>query len=252
VWKSSAALILFAPLLLTGCRGVYLLSWEIPAGFTGWVRVKYSDPACARQGKDWFRQVIRVAPDGTACTDLDLNATTINDYFRINETGERVSEIRETHWGEGGLVWGGKIDLEVQQREYFVGTEVEFRDPLSRHREGWSGAPITNGPGVNFEIPAGYHGSVEVSFGDTSCEGSRLEGQRLVVAVSSGGRGCSSAHRMPSEGPIVYFELKEDGRKTQLLWTGLDPAQGRIMHESARRDGSRFAFSVLAKPIGSE
>jgi hypothetical protein len=252
VWKNKLLLGLALFLLASSCQRVYFLDWEIPSSFEGWVRVKYNMTACPRSEGDWFSHVIRIGSDGTACTALDLTATTISDYFRVDEGGKRVEEIKETHWGEGGRLWGDRVDLAAQQREFFVGQEADFRDPLRRHREGWAGEQITDGPGVNFEIPAGYHGPVEVTFGDGACSGSRFEGERLVVLVPAHGQGCSTALRMPTEGPIVYLELAPDGNKKPLLWSGLDPDQGRIVHERTRRDGSRFAFSVLPKLTGSK
>jgi len=72
--------------------------------------------------------VIPINSDGRCFTSSALEYGWAKDtYFFV---GKSRSEIRETEWGGGGLIWGGSIGGAQGKPEgetFFVGTEDQFK-----------------------------------------------------------------------------------------------------------------------------
>jgi len=93
------------------------MRYELPAGYRGWVIVKYEDPTCPPMRSQGFYWVIRISPGGRACTSSEtLHGWTYHRLEYVDPDGTRaVAPGRLISYGnKGGLL--------------FIGTEEELRD----------------------------------------------------------------------------------------------------------------------------
>lgn len=111
--------------------------YELPAGFRGWVYVAEDVPACprlnVRDGVTYFR----IAADGTACTSgAQLPGAYVARHVYLDENR---TELKQTGWDSGGMIWGGYSHAVEQGGKrfrgsgFFVGTEMEFRTSPVQH-----------------------------------------------------------------------------------------------------------------------
>jgi hypothetical protein len=106
--------------------------YEIPEGFTGWVSIEFGASNCPPLSKRDGKLIVPIGCDGRCCTSSELEYGWAKDtYFFV---GKSRSEIRDTGWGGGGLIWGGSIGSAQQQgkpervsENFFVGTEDQFK-----------------------------------------------------------------------------------------------------------------------------
>jgi hypothetical protein len=58
--------------------------YEVPAGFVGWVRIKYGDPSCAALPLSEGQAVRRISPSGVLCTNTPFReGWGPNRYFEV-------------------------------------------------------------------------------------------------------------------------------------------------------------------------
>ena len=115
---------------LAGCEKTRTACiYEIPEGFTGWVRIEYgrtnSPPLIKRDGKFVFQ----IGTDGRLCTSSQPEYGWAKDaYYYV---GKSRTELAATGWGGGGLIWAGSIGGVQGERDthetFFVGTEAQFK-----------------------------------------------------------------------------------------------------------------------------
>jgi hypothetical protein len=86
-----------------GC-GNQIFTFEIPDGYTGWVKVEFGVASC-HDAKTEIRTTINVRANGTACTSVRSYPKTawFSRFFYVN-AGKRT-ELRATGWWKGGMIW---------------------------------------------------------------------------------------------------------------------------------------------------
>ncbi len=108
-----------------GC-GDRILTFEIPQGYAGWVRVQFGVAGC-QDSKTEIRTTIKVRADGTACTSVRAYPKTawFSKFFYV-KNGKRTAQLRPTGWGEGGMIWAESTEIDGHEYRFFVGTEKQF------------------------------------------------------------------------------------------------------------------------------
>lgn len=128
--------------LITGLAAILLAScgetrsrsiFEIPEGYKGWVEVRFGRAECPTVLEGAAGRVFRIPRSGVLCTSsLRDTGVARDEYFYVGD-GRKV--IKESGWGEGGLIWGGVYAGRggVGSKEpadtlrFFVGTEAEYK-----------------------------------------------------------------------------------------------------------------------------
>jgi hypothetical protein len=105
--------------------------WEMPAGFRGWVTVRYEDPTCPALRREAGMLVVPVNTLGCGCTSEPIPDRWRPSYVYVHPDG-KIIEIRSTGWGGGGEVWGGftsprQASHQFPELGFYVGTENEFK-----------------------------------------------------------------------------------------------------------------------------
>jgi hypothetical protein len=121
-----APLLLIIGLLLGCSKGVAEI--EIPNGYVGWVRVKYSDATCRGGDAYTLSSVIQVRRDGTACSSIwNGKGLVIVRFFYTDDSHRRLRELKNTGWGKGGEIWGEAGTPAESTYQFFVGSESQFK-----------------------------------------------------------------------------------------------------------------------------
>jgi Family of unknown function (DUF6843) len=112
----------------------------IPANYVGWVEVRYGETTARVLPMNEGTLICQIPADGILVTStLREQGWAKDEYFYYSEDGS-VSELRETGWGRGGMIWGGSDEWQqlpsgskpAQTTEYFyVGTEERYHHAVS-------------------------------------------------------------------------------------------------------------------------
>ncbi len=135
------ALFLLPLAVLAGCsrRNAH---FEIPSDYVGWVNVKYLAASCPEGTRGTPTvSVISIDANGKGCSRTwDADGLMSTRFFYVDANGRRVRELRATHWGKGGEIWGPAVSLKRSVFRFFVGDEAAFKKrPPPRPRQ--SSAP---------------------------------------------------------------------------------------------------------------
>jgi hypothetical protein len=106
----------------------------IPEGYVGWVSIKHgenADPLQLSSGK----YISRIPANGVLFTSsLMEDGWARDEYFYYSPNGS-LRELRNTSWGEGGMIWAGANEWELSQdgskprkftENFYVGTEDQY------------------------------------------------------------------------------------------------------------------------------
>lgn len=142
-----------APLLLAGCTAPVQRTPDlflIPQGYVGWVLIEYDVQGAPPLPQLGSYRVYSVPRDGLLRTSSGLQRGWARDLYTFVDAQGKRTELAQTRWGKGGLVWGGsvssgKVDVamaregketltcEIQtspSRRFFVGTEAQYRQAV--------------------------------------------------------------------------------------------------------------------------
>jgi hypothetical protein len=106
----------------------------IPAGYVGWVHIKYRQSGNPTLEIENGVYVCRFPKSGTLATSSPLEQGWAKDEYLYYSDSGHLDRLRETGWGAGGMVWGGEVRRstgsngaeEVEQRIY-IGNEEQYR-----------------------------------------------------------------------------------------------------------------------------
>jgi hypothetical protein len=122
-------------LCLLGCTVRRSARYEVPAGFRGWVEIRYARAECSPLPVEDGQVVIRLSGDGTACTSDAYETGWAHD--RYSSIGG--SELRLTASGGGGSIWGNELVEErppggpsIRNERFFVGSEEEYKAAVAK------------------------------------------------------------------------------------------------------------------------
>lgn len=151
----------FATLLLSGCTtGLQRTPdlFQIPQGFVGWVLVEYRvKDAPPLELRDGYR-VLPIPVGGILKTSSEQQQGWAKDIYKFVDTGGKLTDLSQTGWGKGGLVWGGSVSggevgvsfaregkeaitCEIQTSpslKFFIGTEAQYQRAVEV-----GGSPLT-------------------------------------------------------------------------------------------------------------
>ncbi len=112
--------------------------YEIPAAYRGWVIIQEETPECPPLGDDNGTLVFSIDQRGCGCTSgAGPEGWSHWSYIAIGTDGRR-SDLPNTSWGGGGLIWAGfngsATDRAHPYSGFFVGTESELQSSWSDQR----------------------------------------------------------------------------------------------------------------------
>ena len=120
--------------------GRHPTTFLIPNGYVGWVEVKYDEKDAAPLQRENGIYTCRIPESGVLNTSSSLEAGWAKDeYFYYSENGS-AHGLKDTAWGAGGMIWGGKTEWQQMPdgsqpkriAEYFyVGTEEQYHRAVS-------------------------------------------------------------------------------------------------------------------------
>jgi hypothetical protein len=112
----------------------------IPANYVGWIEVRYGETTAPVLPIDKGTLICQIPANGVLLTSsLRQQGWAKDEYFYYSKDGS-VSELRETGWGSGGMIWGDSDEWQqlpsgskpAQITEYFyVGTEERYHHAVS-------------------------------------------------------------------------------------------------------------------------
>jgi hypothetical protein len=109
------------------------MRYEIPAGFKGWLFVRFADPSCQPLLSQGMFFVVSVPPSGWVCTSTPESSGLVFYRFEyVNPNGSRQSLRWNEHGKPGTQVWLLGTDLEHMTEQIFVGDEHEDWNHYSR------------------------------------------------------------------------------------------------------------------------
>src|SRR5579884_3927484 len=97
------------------------IRWELPDGYTGWVTVQYTQPACEPIGHEGLWLVIRVPASGQACVSDPMPSPA----WRFQRFDYLSSDGRLTPISTGttdGRIWARSVRPNASGEVFFVGT----------------------------------------------------------------------------------------------------------------------------------
>jgi hypothetical protein len=101
--------------------------YEIPAGYRGWVLVRYDEPTCPPLESRGLYLVIQIDASGMGCTSSDRpGGVRYVRYEYVADDGTRTP-LPSTGWGQGGQIWAGAYSLTQKRAYFFVGSEEELK-----------------------------------------------------------------------------------------------------------------------------
>jgi hypothetical protein len=96
----------------------------IPEGYVGWVEVKYADANSPALPQNAGVLICRIPEAGLLSTSSQLGRGWAKDEYFYYAADGSVSGLKETGWGQGGVIWG---NVNSATEEYFyVGTEGQY------------------------------------------------------------------------------------------------------------------------------
>lgn len=112
----------------------------IPENYVGWIEVRYGETTDPVLPVDKGTLICRIPADGVLVTSSLLEEGWAKDeYFYYSQDGS-VSELRETGWGSGGMIWGGSDEWQQTQSGskptqitayFYVGTEERYHHAVT-------------------------------------------------------------------------------------------------------------------------
>ena len=133
--KVRACAMVFGVVLVAACEKARTpCTYEVPAGFRGWVLIEFEHPECPALPREHGRLVFRIPSNGVLCTSTAPEFGWAKDEYYFS--GPARAAIPSTSWGGGGMVWletsgtcgsGDKHSAVFQH--FFVGTEAEAKNP---------------------------------------------------------------------------------------------------------------------------
>ncbi|PYU05793.1 MAG: hypothetical protein DMG33_09965 [Acidobacteria bacterium] len=99
---------------------------ELPKGYRGWVVINYEDPSCPHLGRRGLFLVISISSSGHACTSESASKGWQYVRYESRDPEGRVTEIRQSGWGGGGLIWAESYPDQMKVERFFVGSEHEL------------------------------------------------------------------------------------------------------------------------------
>ena len=139
-------LILVVFLLLTESCGSYRLRsvWEVPNGYRGWVLIERANPRCKAAKLTFASVVFEIDSSGHGCTSTALPKASQFLIFWEGGTHGQGRELQSGYPGNGGQIWGFRDAEEGDEAgtfftatEFFVGTEMEYRDAQKTRPKWW-------------------------------------------------------------------------------------------------------------------
>ena len=142
--RPTRILILIATLVLVMALGVWFitntrsstprsLQFQIPEGYSGWVRVEFESPGAPQLPQEAGQTVVKIPPSGALKTSSPEQYGWAKDSYAFYSSGG-VRSIPDS--GMGRLIWG-KINGEAsgnlgkrKYEEFFVGTQQQFKDQV--------------------------------------------------------------------------------------------------------------------------
>ncbi len=123
------------------------MRYEFPAGFKGWVVVKYGDPSCPPLSGQGIFKVVRVPASGRVCTSSRHDGRWI--YYRfeyVHPNGRRESlPLRSGSDPPGKIqVWLVTYISEYQWEEDFVGSKEDARTKWGVPPDPWRQTPSSD------------------------------------------------------------------------------------------------------------
>lgn len=107
------------------------LTIEVPQGFSGWVYVLFGKADCKTGNVTPLGSVVRVAPNGSACTSVGRYPKTAWVRYYYVDNDHRTRELKSTGWGKGGMIWAQSTELDGSVFRFYVGTEEQFKAPTN-------------------------------------------------------------------------------------------------------------------------
>jgi hypothetical protein len=105
--------------------------WVIPAGYQGWIVVKYNDPTCLPTPNDGLYRVFRVSSDGRVCTSSSSGHALSLIYQKfeyVSSDGKRTG-IPQGDWERDGVqAWEIGYDPVRRLEWYYIGTAEQVQN----------------------------------------------------------------------------------------------------------------------------
>lgn len=141
VGKVGKILLLVSALGLPGCNNETRkpFIFEIPAGYKGWVSVRFfqPDPGCPALLAEGDKPVVRIPANGRLCTGSPLGfGKAADEYYYVDASGSPGSRIdaKADVLQEHVALEGAAPDKRIYER-FFVGTEAELKSSPEPHLE---------------------------------------------------------------------------------------------------------------------
>jgi hypothetical protein len=111
------------------------VTYEIPRGYVGWVRIEFEQPEAASLPKREGRLVIRIPPSGVLRTSSSFEVGWARDRY-LAYSVQGVTELPLTGWGGGGMIWGqfngtGTGEHGRTHEMFFVGSEAAYNESVA-------------------------------------------------------------------------------------------------------------------------
>jgi len=104
--------------------------WEIPAGYQGWIVVRYDDPACPPATTDGLYRVLRVSTAGRVCTSSSPGkplSIQYSKYVYVSRNGAQAS-LPEGDWNRSGIqAWEIGYDPVAHVEWIYIGTVKQVK-----------------------------------------------------------------------------------------------------------------------------
>jgi len=104
----------------------------IPQGYVGWVRIDFSVSGAPQLLKENGHWNFTFPDSGKIQTSSEMEYGAVDDEYYYYSGNSRTS-LKETGWGDGGMIWGGfngkkeGNDQKIYQY-FFVGTEAQLSE----------------------------------------------------------------------------------------------------------------------------
>ncbi len=125
------------------------VTYLVPDGYVGWIRIKHGEDAPRLDGK----YICRIPTSGIVSTSSDSEEGWARDeYFYYSDDGS-LRPLRETGWGGGGMIWAGSTEWEQTTdgnkpkqflEKFYVGKEDQYRRNENHAISENQGAKIPN------------------------------------------------------------------------------------------------------------
>lgn len=122
----------------------FVLLWEIPSDYTGWVFVQWATPDCPALDVQGIIARIPINTAGCGCTSSPYPAGwRYNIYEHVHDDGSS-DRLFPTAYGGGGAIWApaytpSRPGFPFTKSMFFVGTEQELQ-------QSWRDRPLPSAP----------------------------------------------------------------------------------------------------------